>query len=132
MEIKEILSIMQNVEMSKLLLIPFIFMVLDLLTGSVNAWKNGDFKSSKMRSGLAKKTAEITLIIIGACLLVIGLPNYILYFIIGWVILMELISLCENINKMGLELPGFISKGLEQTKENYENYAKEVKEDDNK
>ena len=122
MEINEIIQTFQTVKMSSLLFVPFAFMVLDLITGSVNAWKDGNFKSSKMRNGLAKKTAEIALVLAGGCLLIVGLPNYILYFIIGWVILMELISLCENINKMGFELPGFISNGLEQTKENFNNY----------
>lgn len=96
--------------------IPGILMAIDILTGSLNAWAKGDFKSYKMRQGLVKKCGEVTILGIGE-LFTIGmiLPAYIMSGISFYIIFMELISICENLQKMGVPIPKFIRKALSDT-----------------
>ena len=95
------------------LILPLALMVIDFITGSINAWANNDFKSKKMRSGLNKKTGEIAIIIIGELFSYgLGLPVYIMNLVSGYIIIMELTSVLENLNKMGVPIPKFISESL--------------------
>ena len=97
-------------------MIPGILMAVDILTGSLNAWAKRDFKSYKMRQGLVKKCGEVTILGIGE-LFTIGmiLPTYIMSGISFYIIFMELISICENLQKMGVPIPKFIKKALSDT-----------------
>lgn len=95
------------------LILPLALMVIDFITGSINAWANNDFKSKKMRSGLNKKVGEIAIIVIGELFSYgLGLPVYIMNLISGYIIIMELTSVLENLNKMGVPIPKFISESL--------------------
>lgn len=96
--------------------IPGILMAIDILTGSLNAWAKQNFKSYKMRQGLVKKCGEVTILGIGE-LFTIGmiLPTYIMSGISFYIIFMELISICENLQKMGVPIPKFIKKALSDT-----------------
>jgi phage-related holin len=53
------------------------------------------------------------MIIIG-CLFnwALNVPKYVIYGIVLYVIIMELISICENLDKMGVPIPKFIKKAL--------------------
>jgi toxin secretion/phage lysis holin len=97
-------------------IIPGVLMAVDILTGSLNAWAKANFKSFKMREGLVKKCGEITILAIGQ-LFTIGLvlPTYIMSGISFYIIFMELISICENLQKMGVPIPKFIKKALDDT-----------------
>ena len=97
-------------------IIPGVLMAVDILTGSLNAWAKSNFKSFKMREGLVKKCGEITILAIGQ-LFTIGLvlPTYIMSGISFYIIFMELISICENLQKMGVPIPKFIKKALDDT-----------------
>lgn len=97
-------------------IIPGVLMAIDILTGSLNAWAKSNFKSFKMREGLVKKCGEITILAIGQ-LFTIGLvlPTYIMSGISFYIIFMELISICENLQKMGIPIPKFIKKALDDT-----------------
>ena len=97
-------------------MIPGILMAIDILTGSLNAWAKRDFKSYKMRQGLVKKCGEVTILGIGE-LFTIGmiLPTYIMSGVSFYIIFMELISICENLQKMGVPIPKFIKMALSDT-----------------
>lgn len=95
------------------LIIPVTLMGLDVLTGYLNAWLKGEIKSSRMRQGLVKKCGEIVILIIGKLFeFGLGLSTYIMNMISFYVILMELVSITENLNKMGVPIPKFFRKGL--------------------
>lgn len=97
-------------------IIPGVLMVVDILTGSLNAWAKSNFRSFKMREGLVKKCGEITILAIGQLFTVgLVLPTYIMSGISFYIILMELISICENLQKMGVPIPKFIKKALDDT-----------------
>lgn len=95
------------------LLLPCSLMAVDFLTGFIGAWLTGHLKSFKMREGLAKKAAEIALLIVGE-LITIGLliPKYVLTGLSVYVILMEVVSLFENFDKLGVPIPKIIKKAL--------------------
>lgn len=97
-------------------IIPGVLMAVDILTGSLNAWAKSNFKSFKMREGLVKKCGEITILAIGQLFTVgLVLPTYIMSGISFYIIFMELISICENLQKMGVPIPKFVKKALDDT-----------------
>ena len=87
------------------ILLPLILMVLDIITGYYNAWKNKKISSSRMRDGLGKKLAEIIYIIIGILAGVAFDVKAIEYFISLYVVYMELTSIAENCKKLGVKIP---------------------------
>lgn len=95
------------------LIIPVSLMAIDFLTGLMYAWSTNTFKSKKMRSGLTKKVGEIAILVIGE-LFSYGLriPPMIMAGISAYIIFMELMSVMENLKKMGVPIPGFIAKVL--------------------
>lgn len=104
---------MSSAEDYKLLLLPFILMVLDFLTGITHAWATGHLKSYKMREGLNKKVGEICILLIGYIFTwTINAPKYIMIGLTIYIVIMELISLSENLDKMGVPLPKPLKKAL--------------------
>ena len=99
-------------------MIPIILMGIDILTGIINAWIKKELKSSKLREGLAKKFGEISVIVIGEIFVIgFGLSNFLADGISLYLIIMELISICENLEKIGVPIPKFIKNALAQTNE---------------
>jgi len=93
--------------------IPVALMIIDILTGVIHAWATGHLKSYRMREGLMKKFAEISILVIGVLFECgLGLPTYILSLFSIYIILMELVSICENLKKMGIPIPAFIDKAF--------------------
>lgn len=96
------------------LLIPLICIVVDFATGVLHAWSTGHLKSYKMRQGLARKSGELLILILGEAFTYgMSLPVYILWFLSGYIIFMELVSIIENLRKMGIKIPKFIEVALE-------------------
>lgn len=95
------------------LIVPVIMMAVDFLSGTFCAWSTNTFQSWRMRAGLTKKVGEISIIVIGALLsYALRLPPQIMAGISLYIMFMELMSIFENAKKMGVEIPGFISKVL--------------------
>lgn len=86
-------------------ILPLFLMVLDVITGYYNAWKNDEVSSSRMRDGLGKKCAELCYIVLGTLFNFAFGISAIMYFLVLYVCYMELISLLENCDKLGVELP---------------------------
>lgn len=112
-------------------LVPAILMAIDVITGSINAWAKKDFKSFKMRTGLVKKCGEITILVVGTLFkFAFGLPWYIVGGVAFYIIFMELISICENLDKMGVPIPKFISKALADAQKKLEEKGGETNGND--
>ena len=118
-----------------LLLIPVAMMGIDIITGLINAWATNSFESAKMRTGLAKKCGEMVVILIGMMFTYgMSLPGYILKGVSAYIIFMELMSVMENLDKLGVPIPAFISKVLNnvddalQNSEDVEEIKKELDE----
>lgn len=114
-----------SAENYRVLILPFVLMVLDFATGIFNAWATGHLKSYKMRDGLNKKAAEITMIVIGLLFnWTINVPRYLTIGLVIYVVIMELISICENLDKMGVPIPKFIQSALRNAEYKIQNEDK--------
>ena len=100
------------------IILPVILITVDLVTGFVNAWAKGEIKSSILRKGLAKKFGEFVVVILGEIMVTaLELPNLVSSGVSLYIVIMELISVCENLDKMGVPIPSFVKKALAETSE---------------
>lgn len=91
------------------LFIPLGLMAVDVLTGIIKAWAHNDFQSAIMRAGLAKKAGEIMILVVGE-LMAYGLmlPNVIMNCVSFYIIFMEIMSILENADELGIPIPKFV------------------------
>lgn len=92
---------------------PLIFSLADIISGTVQAIINHNLDSQKMRAGLWHKTLILLIIILG----------FVVHFAFNWswfsqtvciyIIIMELISILENLKKAGFDI-GNLSKYLKE------------------
>ena len=108
-------EIVQNIHFTSIwwaIFAPMILIIFDVLTGVVIAWKNNDFKSAKMRAGLSKKFGELVYVLVGILTKFALVTELILYFTVGYICLMELSSLAENCDKLGVDMPPKLKEKL--------------------
>lgn len=113
-------QLIENIQFSNIwwaILAPIILIALDVLTGIIIAWRNNDFKSAKMREGLSKKFGELIYIIIGILAKFALGTEIVLYFTVGYIILMEISSLAENCDKLGVKMPEKLKEKLNNKEE---------------
>lgn len=112
-EIKELLNSFHFANDIWTVMIPVILMAIDIITGITNAWIRKELDSSVLRKGLGKKLGEISAILIGEIFVVgFGLTMLLADGISLYVIIMELISICENLEQLGVPIPRFVKKAL--------------------
>lgn len=104
-----------------IIILPLILMALDVITGYINAWIKKEVSSSIMRKGLGHKFAEIIYIAIGLVTSLAFGVSEIEYFISIYIIVMELLSILENCEKLGLKTPSIINSKINQVKNDLEN-----------
>ena len=103
-------------------LLPCCLMALDFITGFVGAWAKRNIKSYVMRAGLAKKLGELVAITVGELFVVaFSLPRYIAGAISFYIVIMELVSICENLNKLGVTIPKPILRALGEVNDKIQN-----------
>lgn len=96
-----------------IILVPAVLMVIDIIVGILNAWKSKAIKSSKLRDGIVHKFDELIIIIVALFLqFTLGLPREIPVFSATYIIIMELISILENLSKSGVKVPEWVTKRL--------------------
>lgn len=106
-----------------LVILFFLCMVIDYLTGSAAAMRKGDWSSSVARSGLWHKCGSLIAVIVsGLADIVVGLVvnnipaitlpwDYtvlICPIVVVWYILTEFGSIIENAGELGAPIPGFL------------------------
>lgn len=111
------------------LFIPLGLMAIDILTGIVKAWAQNDFKSAIMRAGLAKKAEEILILIAGE-LISFGLmlPGAVMNGVSFYIIFMEGMSILENVDELGIPVPGFIKKVINNVDDQLKNGSDKIEE----
>lgn len=102
-------------------------MLLDYLTGSAAACKNGEWSSSEARSGVWHKAGEVVVVLVAAAadlllslvlenLPVVQLPvafrGIVCPLVLVWYCLTELGSIVENAVRMGADVPTWLTKLL--------------------
>ena len=119
---QDILSKIQFRNEFWIVIVPSILMVLDILTGVIHAWATGHLKSYKMREGLNHKSGELCVLLVGEVLSYgMQLPIVFMMGISIYVIFMELVSIMENLDKMGVKFPKFIRDAFRNAKDKLEN-----------
>lgn len=97
------------------LLLPLVLMSCDIVTGWIQATINNTWDSTKMRTGLFRKSGELMVIIISYVIYVaISLPVDIPVWIAGYIVIMEVISICENLDQAGIPMPTWITRKLKK------------------
>lgn len=100
--------------------LPLILCIFDVITGYLNAWIHNDIQSVKMREGLGKKVGELVYCAVGLLInLIFTLPS-ISYFITGYICFMEIMSLIENCDKLGVPMPNVLKKKVNNLKDELE------------
>lgn len=96
-----------------IILVPAVLMAVDIIVGILNAWKSKAIKSSKLRDGIVHKFDELIIIVVALFLqFTLGLPREIPVFSATYIIIMELISILENLSKSGVKVPEWVTKRL--------------------
>lgn len=90
------------------ILTPLLFSLADIITGYVQAVINHNVDSQKMRIGLYHKALIILVIflsfIIGLAFNLMSIPT----FVCTYIVVMEIVSIIENLNKAGIDI-GWLS-----------------------
>lgn len=108
---------------------PLIIMGIDVVTGVVTAWAKQVFNASIMRTGLAKKVGEIMILVIGELVSYsLMLPDTIMNCISFYIIFMEIMSILENIDELGIPVPKFVRDVINNVDDKLQNGDK--KEED--
>ena len=98
-----------------ILFLPLFLMAADVITGWIQATINETWDSTKMRVGLYRKSGEILVIVIAYVIYAaINLPIDMPAFIAGYIIIMEIISVAENLDEAGLPVPGWVTRRLKK------------------
>lgn len=111
------------------LFIPLGLMAIDVLSGVIKAWSKNDFKSAIMRAGLAKKAGEIMILIVGE-LISFGLmlPDVVMNSVSFYIIFMEVMSVLENANALGIPIPKFVRDAINNANDQLQNGSKSNEE----
>ncbi|CAM4014866.1 phage holin family protein [Geobacillus stearothermophilus] len=93
-----------------------IFMVCDYITGIIAGAKNKQVSSRRALKGLGKKAGMITFVIVANQLdIITGNQNgFLRDAMLTFLIATEGISIVENLGRLGLNVPTFLVKALEQ------------------
>ena len=104
------------------LFIPLGLMAIDVLSGVIKAWAHNDFQSKIMRAGLAKKAGEIVILVVGE-LVSFGLllPDTIMNCISFYIIFMEIMSILENADALGIPIPKFVKDVINNVDDQLQN-----------
>lgn len=107
-----ILEIVQNLNFTNLfwqIITPVLFSLADIVTGYIQAVINKNVDSQKMRVGLYHKILIILVLflsfILGIAFDIMAIPS----FVCVYVVIMEVISIIENLKKAGIDV-GWLSE----------------------
>lgn len=83
---------------------PLIFSLADIITGYIQAWINKNIDSQKMRVGLLHKVLIILVVILSFIIQFAFSIKYIAGVVCVYVVLMEMVSIFENLKKAGVDI----------------------------
>lgn len=114
-----------------IILLPLALMTADIVTGWIQATINNTWDSTKMRVGLFRKSGELLVIIVAYVIYAaISLPFDVPAFVAAYIVIMEIISVCENLDQAGLPIPHWITKKLKKVAKDFSEDEDEEDGDD--
>ena len=101
-------------------LLPLVLIASDVVSGWIQATINSTWDSTKMRKGLFRKGGEMLVVVI-AWVVGIAIPMdiNIAVFFSAYIVLMELVSVIENLDLAGIPMPVWIIKRLKKTMQTF-------------
>ena len=101
-------------------LLPLVLIAADVLSGWIQATINSTWDSTKMRKGLFRKGGEMLVVVI-AWVVGIAIPMdiNIAVFFSAYIVLMELVSVIENLDLAGIPMPVWVIKRLKKTMQTF-------------
>jgi toxin secretion/phage lysis holin len=94
-------------------LLPLIFMLGDFVTGFLNAWIRNEVKSSMLRIGGVHKGSELlALMLVWFVQQALALPVNLSAIYALYLVFMEATSIIENLDKMGVPVPKWLKKRI--------------------
>ena len=121
------------------IIILVIAMIIDYVTGMMSAWLNAELSSKKGIKGIVKKISYLALVTVAMIvdwLICCGLQQinvdikYSVFFAVlvaVWLIINELISVLENLSRMGVPIPNFLKKLINRLKTTIDESEREDK-----
>lgn len=100
-------EIIQSLSFSSILwqiLAPILFSLGDIITGFIQAVINNDVDSTKMRTGLLHKILLILILFLSILLDITFNLSFCSKSVSIYIIIMEILSICENLTKAGVEM----------------------------
>lgn len=96
-------------------LLPLVLMAADIVTGWIQASVNGTWDSTKMRKGLFRKSGELMIIVVAYVIYeAIALPVDVPVFISAYIVIMEVLSVLENLDQAGVPVPVWLTHRLKK------------------
>lgn len=108
------------IEYYKLLIIVGVAILIDFVTGITKAIYNRNIESEKLRKTIPKIIGYFAVIVIGICLRIVFTADYIPTLIMIFIIIIEFISVIENISNY-VTIPKFLTKFLEEKRKLIDN-----------
>ncbi|MEJ3717128.1 phage holin family protein [Paenibacillus polymyxa] len=91
----------------------FIFVIADWLSGWAAAWINGELKSRKGYYGIARKVAIFLIVVVAHFIdVALGNLNYFQNAVIFFYLANELLSIIENVGRMGVPMPDVLRNAV--------------------
>lgn len=113
MELLNLMPKMRFISEFVFYLVPLIFMLCDIVSGLAKAYVQKNIISHKMRSGIVKKCGEMMIILLTALVVYsVQWPHQIIAIVSVYMILMEIISIMENLDEVGVPIPKWIEKTI--------------------
>ena len=102
-------------------LLPAIFALADVITGLLQAQINGTKNSSVMRKGLYRKAGEILIVgLAWVFCLATAFPVDLAGYIAAYIVLMEALSVSENLKLAGVPVPDWVTRKAKEEAEKYD------------
>lgn len=113
-----------------ILLLPLALMTADIITGWIQASINNTWDSTKMRVGLFRKSGELLVVIVAYVIYAaISLPVDVPAFVASYIVIMEVISVFENLDQAGIPVPHWITRKLRKVADDLTEDEKEEEND---
>lgn len=123
------------------ILVLLLFMIADYVTGMTSAYMNGVLSSKVGFRGVLKKLCYMFAVVAGvgidyvcdSALVGVGMQGNVCFFgllVTVWLILNEIISILENLDKIGVPVPGFLRNVTCRLRQGVEKKGEGTKKDD--
>lgn len=104
-------------------LAPLLLNASDVITGWIQATINGCWDSTKMRYGIMRKALMMLMVVVAYCFeyaIEAVHRAHFATFVSGMIIVMEAVSIFENLDQAGIPIPAFIKKRLKKARKDME------------